>query len=328
VTASPPTRPTFIGSLAELVLTLVLLPSLMALGEGWFWFLDLPGNFRMQAVVAAIVLLLVFMGLRQWRHAGVALFLVLLNGWFIGTITLQSRPIEAAAPDADRLRVIQFNIRLHNSEIEALAVTLKESHADIIVLQELVPEASSRLEEALAAEYPHRLMLPLDHAFGMGILSRYPLEEFQRWSPTGIDAVSFRLRVQTPQLGSVHLAAIHPLPPMNGEQAEYRNTEIMGAAEWLAAQEETRILMGDLNLTPYSIWYRRLVATSGMAPVRRLIPFANATWPDFYFIPPLRIPIDHILISDDLAFSSWQASFGHSSDHAMVVADIIKRPAH
>lgn len=315
----------FISKLAGFLLSLLLLASLLGLGEMWFWFCDLWANFRMQFLLAAVVLLAVFIGLRQWREAAVALCLLVLNGWFVADIMLQSRAIEVAGPAESHFRLIQFNINRHNRQIESLAATLKASGADIIVLQELTPEANQLLEVALRQSYPYRLLQPLPHAFGMGLFSRWPLEALQRWSPVGIDAASFRVQMVVPGMGQLTLAAIHPYPPMNGAMAHQRNDEIMQAASWLAGQAGPRILIGDMNLTPYSVWFRKLMASSGLKPVRSLIPFAHATWPDSYLLLPLKIPIDHILISDDLAFTRWQAGFGHGSDHAMVVSDIIKQ---
>ncbi|MBV6633301.1 MAG: endonuclease/exonuclease/phosphatase family protein [Alphaproteobacteria bacterium] len=312
----------FIQKLAQLSLAILLLPSLLALGEAQFWLLELAAHFRLQAVLAAIVLALIFGPLKAWRSLVVALCLITLNGWFVGHAHMTSQPLAEPQADAQTLRVLQFNMNLFHPDPDGLATSLLETDADLIVLQELSPDAATRISAALADDYQHQLTLPQTNAFGMGVFSRFEITELQRLSATSLDAVSVRLSINTARHGDISLAAIHPPPPITRQLAALRNEEIGLAADWLAGRDGPKLLMGDLNLTPYSIWFRELVRQSGLQPVQKLLPFSNVTWPDRMIHWLFSIPIDHVMISEDLEFVSWRAEYGHGSDHAMIVADL------
>jgi endonuclease/exonuclease/phosphatase (EEP) superfamily protein YafD len=79
------------------------------------------------------------------------------------------------------------------------------------------------------------------------------------------------------------------------------------------------IVLGDLNTTSWSPYFRDLLADSGLADTRRGFGVLGS-WPD---LPsPLRIPIDHCLVSDKVAVHDRRIGPPVGSDHRGVIVDL------
>ncbi|MGB2680209.1 MAG: endonuclease/exonuclease/phosphatase family protein, partial [Candidatus Competibacter sp.] len=110
----------------------------------------------------------------------------------------------------------------------------------------------------------------------------------------------------------------HPLPPMNAGLARRRNEQLASLAEFARQTPDPLVMLGDLNITPWSPYFERLLADSGLRDGRGghgLLP----TWPVGW--PMLWIPIDHVLVSDDVQIRRWQTGAVIGSDHYPVIVD-------
>ena len=73
------------------------------------------------------------------------------------------------------VRVVTANLGFGRADSSAVA-ELARSSADVLVIQELTPQAASGLSSAgLDQTFPHQLLNPEAKAFGIGIWSRYPI---------------------------------------------------------------------------------------------------------------------------------------------------------
>jgi endonuclease/exonuclease/phosphatase (EEP) superfamily protein YafD len=85
------------------------------------------------------------------------------------------------------------------------------------------------------------------------------------------------------------------------------------------------IIAGDLNLSPWSPYYARLVRETGLADIRKgfgLLP----TWPTH--LRPMMIPIDHCLVSPDISVSRVRTGEHIGSDHLPLIVDLMVAKGH
>jgi endonuclease/exonuclease/phosphatase (EEP) superfamily protein YafD len=80
------------------------------------------------------------------------------------------------------------------------------------------------------------------------------------------------------------------------------------------------IVMGDLNATPWSQPFRRLVARSGLCDSRAGFGIA-ASYPADSTV--LRIPIDHVLITCSIGVADRRVERDIGSDHRPVIVDLV-----
>jgi endonuclease/exonuclease/phosphatase (EEP) superfamily protein YafD len=110
------------------------------------------------------------------------------------------------------------------------------------------------------------------------------------------------------------------MPPGSKETFELRNVQLRGLASLAGQSKGMMILIGDLNVTPWSPDYARLIRDSGLRDARRghgILP----TWPTFF--PLMMIPLDHCLISPTLAVSDIRLGPNIGSDHLPLIVDLL-----
>ena len=229
----------------------------------------------------------------------------------------------AKAPSGTPLRFLSANLRYGRAEAEPV-VRYAEDSADIVALQELTPEARSRLEAAgLDRMFPYRALREMDEPGGVGIWSRYPISDVR--IDDGFWLGMLAVDVQVPgaqaatQVMTVHLSAPWP-DPLQG----WRDDLARLAGTLLKAAQASSgpvLLAGDLNATPDMREFRRLLrqgyqdsgAQAGAGVVR--------THPADIFAPPV-FAVDHILTRRYVA-TSVRTLQVPGSDHRALLAQLV-----
>ncbi len=274
------------------------------------WALDLCSHFRAQYAVG---LLICGVGLfiAGRRRIGIASFAggLLLSATFL---PLHRIPDSAGSPV---LKVIAYNVNTANDRHREICEFLEKEDADLVLLTEVDRDWLNDLS-SLNARYPHRIEVPRNDNFGMALLCKRALIN-QRVRTSGpynlpwIDAdVDWDGR-------PLRLIGLHPLPPVGGQNSALRNEQLMEAADLLA--DGPGILLGELNLTPYSPWFTEILSRG-----RLIDTGANAgispTWSPYS--PLLGIAIDHVLISRDMAPVGRAVGPAMGSDHHPLIVRI------
>ena len=62
---------------------------------------------------------------------------------------------------------------------------------------------------------------------------------------------------------------MHPRAPLRPGHFEYRNRQLLAAADYVRAMPASKVFIGDLNMTPWSPYFARVLAASGTVDARR-----------------------------------------------------------
>lgn len=225
------------------------------------------------------------------------------------------------AADTVAVRVLTANLREGSAEPQPLADLARE-RADVVVMQELTPALAASLDP-LKSEFPYRALDAQPYAAGVGIWSRYPIEQFSRNPEYQLGMVTASLRVPG-AASAVTVLAAHVAGPWPQPIDDWRR-EMAALPRTLATLASitgpgAAIVAGDLN------------ATSDMEPFRRLLRegFRNAaeqagaglvrTFPADMPMPPF-IGIDHILTRNSSATDVETVQIP-GSDHLGVTATV------
>ena len=57
----------------------------------------------------------------------------------------------------------------------------------------------------------------------------------------------------------LNIIGTHPLPPRSKEYSSYRNDQLISVQKFIKTKQEPLILFGDLNVTPWSNYFKLLV---------------------------------------------------------------------
>lgn len=252
---------------------------------------------------------------RQWKLAILCLvftlfFCVLIVPWYV------IRPMQPANSEPN-LRVATANLLSINGRTELFSIWIRETNPDVIFVQELSPHWSQALSE-LKKDYPHQFERTRSDHFGIGLYSKWPLQNVALVKL--VDERFPAIRADVDVHGRmVSMLNMHTVPPLTADAFLLRNAQLEAAAEFADGADDLAIITGDLNITMWSPYYRKLEADSGLRNVRRgygIIP----TWPTN--LPFFRIALDHILVPSDILVVNLERGPDIGSDHLPLIADL------
>jgi endonuclease/exonuclease/phosphatase (EEP) superfamily protein YafD len=213
------------------------------------------------------------------------------------------------------MKVASFNVLSSNKKYDQVLDELLKESPDIILLLELNQKWVLELQP-LKVHYPHSLIEPQEGNFGIGLFSKMPfrLSKIERFG----EVPSLYAQVE---LGSemVHLIGTHPLPPIGSQWSAKRNRQMQAIAKFVKGKEGQCIVMGDLNMTPYSYVFQDFVKTTHLRDTS--VGFGiQPTWQAS--MPFFAIPIDHILVSEGFHVKQRKVHGTFGSDHSFISATL------
>lgn len=300
-----------LGVVFEVLAIIVFLGGLLPLGAELWWGFELFTHFRVQYLLVAVTMLAIEI-IRRKRILSVLLLTTAgVNAWPV----LPYLAGGEASTEGPVVSVLNVNVNARNRDYPRIIDAIESQGADIVTVVELTP-ALDRVLAELDASYPYRFTIPAQCCFGIGVLSRYPLNDANGFRL--ISKAAIATDVELPS-GSLRFLAVHLAPPMSEAMASERNQQLDLLAARLAGGSETTVVCGDFNLTPYSPHFRDFLRASGMTDVRRTTGL-DVTWPTFN--PILRIPIDHCLIAGGIGVESVENLDPIGSDHYPVAVTL------
>ena len=298
--------------LAFLALGALGAATLLALLAPFGWPFELFAHFRPQYAAAALLVTLVLAGQRRGVAAGIAALLVAWNALpVVQRASAEAPPVSCEGP---AFSVATVNLQYSNLQRDRFLAWLAGHPADLIVVQELTGAWAQALAGSDA--HPHRFLLTREDPYGIGVLSRWPLESAGSIDLAGDGSPSVAGIVDV-EGRRIRLLGLHTHWPVLPEVARMRDAALGGAAGIARDSDLPMILLGDLNLTPDSPQFKRLLDESALRDVvsgRRWRP----TWQAGFW--PLALRIDHVLVSPQLCVEAVEVGPSIGSDHRPVIA--------
>lgn len=279
-------------------------------------YLELFSHFRLQYFVVSILLSVLLIVLDRRRYALVMLAMAVFNGvyvvpWYLGSV---SRHEDAT------LTILHSNVLASNGDLKRLLERIDETGPGIVFVQELTPEHVTELA-ALEVDFPHQLLASSSGSFGLGAWSKIPFVESEVIDTMPRGNPSLRLVIDFDDEG-LTIFSTHPPPPMGRQWYEDRNTQLAHIGGEVANIQSSVLLTGDLNISMWATHYRQLVATTRLQNARKGHGLAPS-WPTF--LPIGMIPIDHVLLSDDLEAVEFRTLPSVGSDHLPVLVTVQRK---
>ncbi|QQG35910.1 MAG: endonuclease/exonuclease/phosphatase family protein [Micavibrio aeruginosavorus] len=281
------------------------------------WLADIFSHFLIQYIIGAVVLGSFYAMIRTWPMAGLMALIL-----FVSLHEIR-RPVTPSSNVVPAISVMQYNRLIAQTNHDVLIEFITKTHpADIIVIQEAGAEMGKVIDHVKDI-YPYYINETRSHAFGMVILTRYPITDRKFIPLPGPILDNFLLRASIDIPGSEEnlvLYALHAVPPTDNIPWAQRNSELQRASTYVAQDNSPYIIMaGDWNITPYSPFFQDfLTATRLNYQETQLYP--PVTWPSTFRLPVFQVGIDHILSSDSLKLIRKETGSPMSSDHYPLIA--------
>lgn len=316
---------TFVGNRMVTLTIVAGLPTILALGARWHWAIELLTHFCVYYALALAIsgTICLLLGRRRTAlFAGLALAwnVTLIVPLYFGGTGNASRP--AGVATGKPLRGLTVNVLTHNDQKDEVLAYLREQDADFLFVMEVDDEWGAALE-ALKDEYPRHFIRWRGGAFGIAFFSRLPTESIDIEHIGEADIPTLLARLYAPNGQSFTLVGTHPLPPVGQENARLRNGQLTAVAERVTKLAGPVMLMGDLNITGWSPYFDDLLEASNLRDTRHGFG-VQGTWAPFNFVP--RLPIDHVLASEQFVVDIHRVGPDIGSDHRAVIVDFHLAP--
>lgn len=295
------------------------LASILGFAGRYWWVLDLFSHFRVQYFLSISLVTLLLLPVRRFRTSAVFGLFALINLAFILPYYMTSTP--APASGARSLRAVSINLNSANRRFDLFKQFILDTNPDLILLMEFNKAWSKAMEE-LHTLYPYHASEPSEDNFGIALYSKIP--------PLRCEAIYIGQAEVPSVVGEFEVAGqrftllgTHPLPPISREYSQFRNEQIEAIATYLTSVSGAKMLLGDLNISPWSSYFGSLQSRTGLVDSslgRGIAP----TWPTDRIW--LRIPIDFCLVSDEIAIKDSNVGPNIGSDHFPLIVDFIVAP--
>jgi len=304
---------TIIAALTSLGLTAAI-----ALGRVGLWW-PLVEPLSHLAVPYAVVGAAAFVAMllaRAWRWSWLPLIPTFIAAAQIAPLYLDDSAITNQPPD---LRVMAANIWYGNKHYDHIVQQFRNVDPDVAVFLEIKNHQRVHMRK-LHHHWPHAYHLPESKTkrwdYRISVYSKFPLEELEL--PNKILKNRAIFVKGTHNGKNFVLIATHPYGPHSEYPGQQRN-QFNALANYARESNDPVILIGDLNTTPWSPMFRRLIHRSGLHDARRgfgILPTWNTKF------APIMIPIDHCLVSDNIAVADFALGPAIHSDHLPLIVDL------
>jgi endonuclease/exonuclease/phosphatase (EEP) superfamily protein YafD len=296
---------------------LVLITAFTFAARLW-WAFDLFSHFRLQYLVAALVLCVAALAVRAHPTAAVLAAVALVHGWAIKDLWWGGTA--SAAPGGVPLRVVSANVLSQNRTPEKVLEFVRAADADLVVLVDPRLQRWKPVLAELAALYPYETPRGSGEGPAVILFSRHPILDEELVRPPGGQRPYLMAEVAVGGETLV-VAGVHPSSPSPSEPGDTRrrNRDLDHIRDIARDTDRPVIVAGDFNTTPWSPYFQDLLAAAGLRDAAEGHGYIGS-WPTWFW--PALIPIDHVLLKGPLAATAVRRGPAIGSDHYPIIADL------
>ncbi|HZH51084.1 MAG TPA: endonuclease/exonuclease/phosphatase family protein [Microvirga sp.] len=291
----------------------------------WSWLFDLLSHFRPQMAALGIVAVAASLWARSWTVLAASVVLTATN--VLPLTPYLGGGLAAAGAAAGRhepVRLLTFNLHGRSTDPDALRRLLERENPDIVLLAE-VPNETRAVVQAWTGLYPHQVLADAGSPVDAVLLSRWEIRSRSVDRSVMRYRATLTARLCDPDSGQrcFTLVGLHAEQPF-GNGARRQRAQLAGVVRAVkAASTGAVVVMGDLNVTPWSSAFRSLVEEAELTDTAKTRGL-SATWRSRS--PLFGLPIDHILVNSGFGVIENRVGEDVGSDHFPVIADLILKP--
>lgn len=211
------------------------------------------------------------------------------------------------------ISLVIANVLMDNRKDKKLLDIIKSCNPDIIIAVETDDWWKSKLD-VLKKDYPKCISYPLDNTYGMLLYSKLDLFDYKVRFLVEDDIPSIFTKVKLKNGRTAFLYALHPTPPVPGENnvSTERDAELLMVGKEAKELNQPIIVAGDLNDVAWSYTTKLFQKISGLLDPRvgrGLFNTFNAKYPF------MRWPLDHVFHSNHFKVIKLKRLPFFGSDH-------------
>jgi endonuclease/exonuclease/phosphatase (EEP) superfamily protein YafD len=220
-----------------------------------------------------------------------------------------TRQVYASQKFEKEIIIASFNKLYSNTNYTEIDKKIIEQNPDLLAITEMKRVDKEHIPSL--NNYPYFLMKDARDGATISIFSKFPLEENNNSFSS-----NFVLPIKaTINDNELNIFVLHPLPPATNKWTKERNEELISLANHInSLPNDTVILMGDFNLSPWSKSYKNITAKM---PNMKNVAQGNGihfTWHGSI----IQTQIDHIFVGKNRNVSEFNSAKVNGSDHNFI----------
>ena len=285
--------------------------------SSWHRYFEFTTSYKLQFLLMGLCSLSYFLLTR--RNLGIILcwFCIVINlaeivPWYMNRPTI---------PDAEyqSLKAFSYNVLWSNKDYDRAIALVAKEQPDIAIFQEVISGWSPALT-VLKPDFPYHIRSEKQE---MEVYSKFPLLDPEIMF-YGIYRGSIAVNLQIGDR-KVKFVATHAYPQLYWGQGGWsiRNDQLHDLKEYAQNQPQPIVIMGDLNISMWSPYYRSTIEGSGLRNARQgfgILPTHSIVAPQF---AALSAPLDHCLVSSDILVKDFRLGSAIGSDHLPIIAELL-----
>lgn len=281
------------------------------------WLFDLASYFRMQYFLIQFLCAIFFVFLGRWEAFTAALVLIGLNFILIVPFYVHSfdKPVKTET-GFGKVKILSLNVNTAIKDYQRLLDYIRKTDPDILALDEINKTWFDTLSKDLIG-YKFARFSDCGECDGIGVLSkRIPSQDrTEYYSGVKIPAMKLVFKNSSQDFA---LMFTHSICPDKAAYFDQRNRHLSELAVSLKHVGRDFVLIGDLNTGPWSCYYEKFLAQTGLRD-GRLGFGALATWRANFFLSAM---IDQCLVGEGVVILNYIVGPDIGSDHYPLYCEI------
>jgi len=319
-------RPTFI--LFYILLFFILTPLLLSFLNFLHPLFDSFSHFRIQLLWMVLPLLFMLILLHKKTYRVIHLTLFIIFALYLYFISQPFTP-KVDTTKTKTFKHMQFNLNFRNQKMEKFTEFIKNNPMDIITLQEVTDEHREILEKLKVhifsvelsgefpflaqkkGEYPYQAYCNFRAVGAVAVLSKHP---FETEAVCLNGAIWAKVLVDDKAINVLSTHLYWPYPHHQPEQVK----ELLPVLEGIPSPT---LISGDFNAVSWSHAVKQIASASNTHIVDGL-RWSIELKTQLPLLPFMKLPIDHLLLSNEFEVKSIKVEDGLGSDHLPVVSEV------
>lgn len=280
------------------------------------WWLTLLDFFRLQYALAACAVFAVTLFFGRYDLSLVCAGVAAVNFFRIRHFFPSFEPLNVY----QNKDVLSINAWKENRDLKELLEIINGADPQLLLIMEMTDRLETHLHEALA-RYPYRLETPMRDGFRICLLSKNVLKDtkitYHGDGKTALLHAKCKIYDKVYQIFSAH-----PKPALNRQWHKERLTYFKEIEPILASPKLPVLMMGDFNSVPWESHFMEFTTISKLRSTIEGYGY-HMTWPTFF--PIAGVPMDHILVSQDVKYYDLHIGPHIGSDHYPIAINLKQR---
>ncbi len=306
-------------SVIGVVLLIPTLASLTRFDQWWIRGFDFP---RLQISFLLIVEIIAFVLISSFDHVWESVLLILLVLSLLYQLVrifpytpFAKKTVQSFKGDdaKNHISILVSNVLTTNTSYDRLINLVNSKNPDILLTLETDKKWETELE-ILEEDYKYAVKIPMDNLYGMHLYSKLELQNIKIKYLIDDEIPSIHGHAILANGHPVKIHCLHPKPPSPTEDltSTNRDAELLFVGRDVKSDQETVLVIGDLNDVAWSRTTRLFRKISGLMDPRLGRGFYN-TFHTGYWI--FRWPLDHVFHTPDFTLVSIARLKSIGSDH-------------